>query len=266
VKFDQNGPSSNLIRLSGVFIVPMPMSSGEYQTPRRGYLYFRISPGTGQAARKDWNQLKAVAGTGQVVGFALYFGGIDFAPTICCSVPDNLSLTAGCRASTRASLRQRQHVLGLVLAKQPDHAGVSACAALPYRRACPPPRFLPGLRQNSPANCLQSRSFPSLKHCDHNSEKKEALPSIPEIGTPLPCITASGTSVGEQGRRTALQPHCSHASVGSPWKQVNGPAVPETHTTGPFVVDDPLDRGVAAVGKGGWFARVSNELKDVRKV
>jgi hypothetical protein len=101
------------------------------------------------------------------------------------------------RASTRASLRQRQHVLGLVLAKQPDHAGVSACAALPYRRACPPPRFLPGLRQNSPANCLQSRSFPSLKDCHHNSEKKEALPSIPEIGTPLPCITVSGTSVRE---------------------------------------------------------------------
>ncbi len=60
VKFDQDGPSSNLVRISGVFIVPRPMSSGEYQTPQRGYLYFRISPGAEQAARKDWNQLKAV--------------------------------------------------------------------------------------------------------------------------------------------------------------------------------------------------------------
>ena len=53
VKFDQDGPSSNLVRISGVFIVPRPMSSGEYQTPQRGYLYFRISPGAEQAARKD---------------------------------------------------------------------------------------------------------------------------------------------------------------------------------------------------------------------
>ena len=73
VKFDQDGPSSNLVRISGVFSVPRPMSSGEYQTPQRGYLYFRISPGAEQAARKDWNQLKAVAGTGQVVGFAFYW-------------------------------------------------------------------------------------------------------------------------------------------------------------------------------------------------
>jgi hypothetical protein len=73
VKFDQGGPSSNMVRISGIFIVPKRMSSGEYQTPQRGYLYFRISPGAEQAARKDWNQLKAVAGTGQVVGFALYW-------------------------------------------------------------------------------------------------------------------------------------------------------------------------------------------------
>jgi hypothetical protein len=49
------------------------MSSGEYQTPQRGYLYFRVSPGAEPAARKDWTQLKAVAGTGQVVGFAFYW-------------------------------------------------------------------------------------------------------------------------------------------------------------------------------------------------
>src|SRR5437762_13960938 len=70
VKFD-HGPSSNLVRISGAFIVPRPMSSGEYQTPQRGYLYFRISPGAEQAARKDWNQLKAVAGMGQACGFTV---------------------------------------------------------------------------------------------------------------------------------------------------------------------------------------------------
>ena len=73
VKFDQDGPSPRLVRISGVFVVPRQMSSGEYQTPQRGYLYFRVSPGAEPAARKDWTQLKAVAGTGQVVGFAFYW-------------------------------------------------------------------------------------------------------------------------------------------------------------------------------------------------
>jgi len=71
VKFDQDGPSPHLVRISGVFIVPRRMSSGEYQPPQRGYLYFRVSPGAEPAARKDWTQLKA--GTGQVVGFAFYW-------------------------------------------------------------------------------------------------------------------------------------------------------------------------------------------------
>jgi hypothetical protein len=73
VKFDHDGPSSNVIRISGVFIVPIAISSGEYQAPQRGYLYFRVSSGGEQAARKDWNQLKVAAGTGQVVGFAYYW-------------------------------------------------------------------------------------------------------------------------------------------------------------------------------------------------
>jgi hypothetical protein len=49
------------------------MSSGEYQAPQQGYLYFRIPSGNGQSARNELNQLKAFAGTGQVVGFALYW-------------------------------------------------------------------------------------------------------------------------------------------------------------------------------------------------
>jgi hypothetical protein len=67
------GASPNLVRISGVFAVPFPMSSGDYRTPQRGYLYFRIRPGMEQASRKDWSELKSIAGTGQVVGFAQYW-------------------------------------------------------------------------------------------------------------------------------------------------------------------------------------------------
>jgi hypothetical protein len=73
--FDQDGPSPNTVRVSGVFVLPVPMSSGSYKPPQRGYLYFRVPPGAEQAAltRKDWAQIKSVAGTGQVVGFAFYW-------------------------------------------------------------------------------------------------------------------------------------------------------------------------------------------------
>jgi len=67
------GDSPNIIRISGVLVVPVPMSSGQYRSPQRGYLYFRIRPAMEQETRKDWNELKSIAGTGQVVGFAQYW-------------------------------------------------------------------------------------------------------------------------------------------------------------------------------------------------
>lgn len=73
VTFEPDGPSPNFIRISGVFVVPVPISSGQYRSPQRGYLYFRIRPGVEQATRKDWNELKTLAGTGRAVGFAQYW-------------------------------------------------------------------------------------------------------------------------------------------------------------------------------------------------
>jgi hypothetical protein len=60
-------------RISGVFIVPVRMSSGNYQSPQRGYLYFRIAPGTEQTTRRDWSELKAFVGSGKVVAFGQYW-------------------------------------------------------------------------------------------------------------------------------------------------------------------------------------------------
>ena len=73
VTFEPDGPSANLVRISGLFVVPVPMSSGEYKTPQRGYLYFRIPSGMEVAIGKDWKALKAIVGTGQTVGFAQYW-------------------------------------------------------------------------------------------------------------------------------------------------------------------------------------------------
>lgn len=73
VTFAPDGPSPKFIRISGVFVVPVPMSSGSYRTPQRGYLYFRVPSGMEQTTRKDWNELKRAAGTRQVIGFAQYW-------------------------------------------------------------------------------------------------------------------------------------------------------------------------------------------------
>ena len=71
VRFESGGTSPNLIRISGVFIVAAPMSSGEYiETLQREFLYFRIPAGMEKAALKEWAELKPFAGTGQVIGFA----------------------------------------------------------------------------------------------------------------------------------------------------------------------------------------------------
>jgi hypothetical protein len=73
VTFEPEGPSPNLVRISGVFVIPRPMTSGSYESAQRGYIYFRIPPGMEEAARKDWNELRTAAGTGRVIGFCQYW-------------------------------------------------------------------------------------------------------------------------------------------------------------------------------------------------
>ena len=73
VTFDDNGPAPQVIRIKGVFLIPRPMSSGDYQPPQRGYLCFRLPAGREQAARSDWEQLKVAAGSGRIVGFTDYW-------------------------------------------------------------------------------------------------------------------------------------------------------------------------------------------------
>jgi len=73
VAFEPTGSLPNFLRISGVFVVPVRLSSGSYQMPQKGYLYFRIAPGTEQATRKDWSALSILAGSGKVVAFGQYW-------------------------------------------------------------------------------------------------------------------------------------------------------------------------------------------------
>jgi hypothetical protein len=73
VTFEPESDAPNFLRISGVFVVPVSLSSGSYRSPRKGYLYFRITPGTDQATRRDWSEFKSFAGSGKVVAFGQYW-------------------------------------------------------------------------------------------------------------------------------------------------------------------------------------------------
>ena len=73
VAFEPDAASPNFVRITGVFVVPVSLSSGSYRSARRGYLHFRITPGTEQVTRRDWDELKSFAGSGKVIAFGQYW-------------------------------------------------------------------------------------------------------------------------------------------------------------------------------------------------
>jgi hypothetical protein len=69
VTFEPGADHPERIRISGVFITSQSQTGGAYSAPRRGYLYFSLPRGNWEdLARREWADLKAVAGTRQVIG------------------------------------------------------------------------------------------------------------------------------------------------------------------------------------------------------
>ena len=63
-----NADSPETIQVSGVFALAKPNDRNDYLAPARGYLYFKLAQNP-EAARKEWADLKDVAGTRQIVAF-----------------------------------------------------------------------------------------------------------------------------------------------------------------------------------------------------
>ncbi len=76
VAFEPGSDKPERIRISGVFIAAEERSDNStvYSAPRRGYLYFGLPKGNEELARREWADLKSVAGTRRVVGFASSWG------------------------------------------------------------------------------------------------------------------------------------------------------------------------------------------------
>ena len=68
VVLEPSPDSPKTIQVWGVFSMAKPNDRNAYLPAARGYLYFKL--GDNQvAARKEWADLKEVAGTGQIVAF-----------------------------------------------------------------------------------------------------------------------------------------------------------------------------------------------------
>ena len=57
------------IQIWGDFAFALENDRNYYQKPQRGYLYYTLKPGKEDISRNEWNDLKAIAGTGQIIGF-----------------------------------------------------------------------------------------------------------------------------------------------------------------------------------------------------
>ncbi len=78
VAFEPNADKPERIRISGVFMAAeeTPNNAIVYSEPQRGYLYFGLPNGNEELARREWADLKSVAGTRQVVGFGSSWPGV----------------------------------------------------------------------------------------------------------------------------------------------------------------------------------------------
>jgi len=65
------------IQIWGVFSVAKPKNANDFLPASRGYLYYTLPsmPGYRQVALQEWNDLKVIAGTNQIVAFGSQFYG-----------------------------------------------------------------------------------------------------------------------------------------------------------------------------------------------
>ena len=69
VVLEPNDIAPERIQLWGAFCVADPKDRDSYLPPQKGYLYYKLPGEKSEVARAEWNDLKSVAGSGDVIGF-----------------------------------------------------------------------------------------------------------------------------------------------------------------------------------------------------
>jgi hypothetical protein len=69
VVLEPNATAPERIQVWGAFALASKTDRSTYESAQRGYLYFSCQPGKADVCRKEWADLKAIAGTDQIIGF-----------------------------------------------------------------------------------------------------------------------------------------------------------------------------------------------------
>jgi len=69
VVFEPGDAAPERVQVWGGFALADAKNRDAYHDAARGYLYFKLRPGEETIAKKEWADLKSLAGTGQIVAF-----------------------------------------------------------------------------------------------------------------------------------------------------------------------------------------------------
>ena len=69
VVFEPNDATPERLQVWGGFALAKTENRDDYHNAERGYLYFKLRPGDEEICKKEWADLKSVAGGGQIVAF-----------------------------------------------------------------------------------------------------------------------------------------------------------------------------------------------------
>lgn len=70
VVLEPNENAPERIQVWGAFAMAKRNNVNDYEPPERGYMYFTLRPGKEDVCKKEWADLKRIAGTRQSIGFA----------------------------------------------------------------------------------------------------------------------------------------------------------------------------------------------------
>jgi hypothetical protein len=73
VVLEPNDGAPERIQIWGGFTLAKRENRNDYHDAERGYLYFKLRPGDEEVCKKEWADLKSVAGTKQIVAFGSRF-------------------------------------------------------------------------------------------------------------------------------------------------------------------------------------------------
>jgi hypothetical protein len=74
VVFEPSSGDPQRVQIWGAFALATQNNRDTYDKAERGYLYYSLAPGKETTCRREWADLKSLAGTGDIVGFGLRHG------------------------------------------------------------------------------------------------------------------------------------------------------------------------------------------------